>query len=45
MQGPFLIEILKKCKAEKIHTALETSLYTSLDLIKEALPYLDLILC
>ncbi|RHM61720.1 MULTISPECIES: glycyl-radical enzyme activating protein [Coprobacillaceae] len=43
MQGPFLIEILKKCKAEKIHTALETSLYTSLDLIKEALPYLDLI--
>ena len=43
MQGDFLIEILKRCKEEKIHTAIETSFYTSLELIKKALPYLDLI--
>lgn len=43
MQGEFLIEILKRCKKEKIHTAIETSFYTSLELIKKALPYLDLI--
>ncbi len=43
MQGSFLIEILKRCKEEGIHTAIETSLYTSLDLLKQALPYLDLI--
>lgn len=42
-QGEFLIEILKRCKEERIHTAIETTLYTSLDLIKQALPYLDLI--
>ena len=29
MQGNFLIEILKRCKEEKIHTAIETSFYTS----------------
>lgn len=43
MQGDFLIEILERCKEEKIHTAIETSFYTSLELIKKALPYLDLI--
>lgn len=43
MQGQFLIEILKRCKEEGIHTAIETSLYTSLELIQQALPYLDLI--
>ncbi|MEG0276379.1 MAG: glycyl-radical enzyme activating protein [Coprobacillus sp.] len=43
MQGEFLIELLKRLKAEGIHTAIETSLYTSLELIQEALPYLDLI--
>ena len=43
MQGEFLIQILKRCQEEGIHTAIETSLYTSLELIKEALPYLDLI--
>ncbi len=39
----FLIKILKRCQKEKIHTAIETSFYTSLELIKKALPYLDLI--
>lgn len=43
MQGEFLIELLKRCKDEGIHTAIETSFYTSLDLIQKALPYLDLI--
>ena len=42
-QGEFLIELLKRCKEEGIHTAIETTLYTSLDLIKKALPYLDMI--
>ncbi|MEG0277553.1 MAG: radical SAM protein, partial [Coprobacillus sp.] len=43
MQGEFLIELLKRLKDEGIHTAIETSLYTSLDLIQQALPYLDLV--
>lgn len=43
MQGEFLIELLKRCQKEGIHTAIETSFYTSVDLIKRALPYLDLI--
>lgn len=38
-----LIEILKVCHQQHIHTAIETSLYTSLELIQKALPYLDLI--
>lgn len=43
MQSEFLVEILKRCKAENIHTAIETTLYAALDLIKKVLPYLDLI--
>lgn len=43
MQGEFLIELLKRLKIEGIHTAIETSLYTSLELIETTLPYLDLI--
>ncbi|MCD7950019.1 MAG: glycyl-radical enzyme activating protein [Erysipelotrichaceae bacterium] len=43
MQGQYLIELLKRCKQENIHTAIETTLYASLELIKQALPYLDLI--
>lgn len=43
MQGEFLIDILKRCKAEGLHTAIETSLYAPLELIQKALPYLDLI--
>ena len=43
MQGEFLTTILKKCKEEGINTAIETTLYASLDLIKDILPYLDLI--
>lgn len=43
MQGDFLIDILKRCKQENIHTAIETSFYTSLKLILKAIEYLDLI--
>lgn len=43
MQGEFLIDILKRCKAEGLHTAIETSLYAPLEVIQKALPYLDLI--
>lgn len=43
MQGDFLLEILKACKKEGIHTAIETTMYGSFELIKNILPYLDLI--
>ena len=41
MQSEFLIAMLKRCKQEHIHTAIETSGYTSLDKLQKALPYLD----
>lgn len=43
MQGDFLVEVLKRCQEEGIHTTIETTLFASLDLIKRVLPYLDLI--
>lgn len=43
MQGDFLYEILKACKEEKNHTAIETTMYGSFELIKKILAYLDLI--
>lgn len=43
MQGEFLVEILNRCKKENIHTAIETTMFASLDFIKKVLPYLDLI--
>lgn len=43
MQGEFLIDILKKCHEEKIHTAIETTMYASWEYIQKVLPYLDLI--
>lgn len=44
MQGQALIELLQALHQE-IHTAIETSLYTSTDLVKQAAPYLDQIYC
>lgn len=41
LQYDFLLAILKECKKKGIHTAIETSLYTKLDYVREALPYLD----
>ena len=43
MHGEFLLEALKRCKEEGIHTAIETTMFGSFDLIKKILPYLDLI--
>lgn len=45
MQGQFLIDILRKCKNEGIHTAIESSFYAPLEYVKEVVPYLDLIYC
>ena len=40
-QWEFALEILKQCKKEGIHTAIETSLYTDGEVLKKILPYLD----
>ncbi len=44
VQGRFTIALLQACKAEGLHTAVDTSGQTSWPLIEEALPYIDLIL-
>lgn len=43
MQGEFLVEVLKCCKEEGIHTAIETTMYAPFEIIEKVLPYLDLI--
>lgn len=43
IQGDFLIEILKRCQVEGIHTAIETTMFAPLEFIQKILPYLDLI--
>ncbi|WP_290759729.1 glycyl-radical enzyme activating protein [Anaerostipes sp.] len=40
-QWEFALEILKKCKEKGIHTAIETSLSASQDVLERLLPYLD----
>lgn len=40
-QYKFLYQVLKRCKEEAIHTAIETTLATSLEYVKSVLPYLD----
>lgn len=41
LQPEGLIALLQACKQEKIHTAIETSLYTDLKWVQKALPFLD----
>ena len=41
MQKDFLVEILKRCQKEGIHTAMETTVYAPLDLVKRVLENLD----
>ena len=41
MQGKFLVDILKACKAGGISTAIESSFFADPELVKEAAPYLD----
>lgn len=44
MQGPFLLELLRECKAEGIRTALDTSGYAGRELVLEAGMLADLVL-
>jgi len=41
MQGEFLVEILKKCRALQIHTAIETSGYAKQEIFLEVMKYID----
>ena len=44
LQPDFILELFKLCKAEGIHTAIDTSGYLLNDKIKEVLKYTDLVL-
>lgn len=44
LQAKFVKELLKRCKEEGMHTALDTSGYIFNDLVKEVLNYTDLVL-
>jgi len=44
MQAEFILELFKLCKANGIHTAIDTSGYLLNDTIKEVLKYTDLVL-
>ncbi|QUI21248.1 pyruvate formate lyase-activating protein [Vallitalea pronyensis] len=44
LQPHFVKELLKRCKEEQIHTALDTSGYVFNDHVKEVLDYTDLVL-
>lgn len=41
-QPKFVLEFLKLCKADGIHTTLDTSLFTSTDVVEALAPYTDL---
>lgn len=41
LQSDFAISILKRCHEEGIHTAIESSAYTPLSVLQEAVPYID----
>ncbi|MFO7936362.1 MAG: glycyl-radical enzyme activating protein [Kiritimatiellia bacterium] len=43
-QPEFLLELLKRCKQENIHAAIETNLNYPLDTLKSILPWLDLLM-
>ena len=44
MQGEFLLELLKRCRAEGIATAMETNGNTPMELVEGLSPYLDTVL-
>lgn len=44
LQASFVLELMKRCKEEGIHTALDTSGYFFNDTVKEVLKYTDLVL-
>jgi pyruvate formate lyase activating enzyme len=44
LQIDFVLELLKRCKEEELHTALDTSGYIDKDKFESLLPYIDLVL-
>lgn len=44
-QPDFATTILKACKAESFHTAMETTAYANFAVIENLLPWLDLVMC
>lgn len=44
LQLEFVLELLKRCQEEGIHTAIDTSGYVDKDKFEELLPYIDLVL-
>ncbi|GAB6099625.1 pyruvate formate lyase 1-activating protein [Halanaerocella petrolearia] len=44
LQLDFTLKLLRRCKEEGLHTALDTSGYVEIDDFKKLLPYLDLVL-
>lgn len=45
MQPEFLLELLKACKDQEIHTALDTTCYCQQKVLDSIRPYVDLFLC
>ncbi|MDO4480264.1 MAG: glycyl-radical enzyme activating protein [Erysipelotrichaceae bacterium] len=45
LQYEFMLSLLKECKRRNVHTAIESSFYTDLDIVKKVVPYLDQIYC
>jgi pyruvate formate lyase activating enzyme len=43
LQADFCVELLKKCKAEGIHTAIESAFFVPYENVSKVLPYLDFI--
>jgi pyruvate formate lyase activating enzyme len=44
-QSDFSLEILKACREEYIHTAMETTLFAPFDIVEKFIPLVDLFLC
>ena len=42
LQYEFLIEILKECQLDYIHTAIETSAYVDINILKKAMKFIDI---
>jgi pyruvate formate lyase activating enzyme len=45
MQPEFLLALLKRCRAQDIHTALDTTCYAEPEIIRDVSAYTDLFLC
>lgn len=45
MQSDFVLELFKACKAENIHTCLETTLHADFEDIEKLLPFTDIVIC